>query len=114
MKNEIDALIDAIAEDYKIFAMGSGRRELSDYSLGVYNSIKDRSVVKITQGKKYIRVSIQDSVWGFIVCDENDDKFQVGDVLKAKSWATPVRNASRGNIFNDIRDWRWTGADYMR
>jgi len=49
--------------------------------------------LRIVDGKKYIKIVKEDSVWAFI-------NKQNGDVLKPAGWRTPAKHA-RGNIFDD-------------
>jgi hypothetical protein len=66
-----------------------------------------------TDGKKYIKIIRENSVWGFIVKD-TDDKFKRGDILKAASFAAPAKNKARGNIIDQDFSWvRWTGPEYL-
>jgi hypothetical protein len=61
-------------------------------------------------GRKYIKVTTNNSVHSFIVIKETD-KFKIGDILMAASYNAPATNFSRGNILeNDFSLIRWTGA----
>ena len=51
----------------------------------------------LKNGSKYIKVSIGGGAHSFIV-KKNGEKFKVGDVLKAASWAAPATNFARGNV----------------
>jgi hypothetical protein len=72
-------------------------------------------------GKKYIRVfsdnGSQRSVWGFINVGNN--KFKVGDVLKASGWSQPALNSARGNLYDGYEiakgysTHRVHGPDYL-
>ena len=72
---------------------------------------KFNETLRVEEGRKYIKVITDTSVWGFIM-KEDDKKFRKGDILKAASWSTPARNAPRGNIFEDY-SIRWTGPNYL-
>ena len=70
------------------------------------------------EGSKYIKIIAegnQKSVWGFV--NKSNKKFQYGDILKAKSWASPATNSARGNILEgyDVlaRPMRIYGPDYL-
>jgi len=65
------------------------------------------------EGKKYIKIIKDGSVWGFVVNTTDDKKFRYGDILKAASWSAPVKNGSRGNVFEDY-EVQWTGPLYLR
>ena len=64
-------------------------------------------------GSKYIKVTTERSVWGFVVNTDKDKKFKKGDILKAAGWNAPARNASRGNIVEGGYTIRWTGPLYL-
>lgn len=72
--------------------------------------------IEFRQGRKYLKVLKERSVWGFIVVDENDKMFQVGDILKAASWNAPARNKARANLFQPetFENVFWTGPGYLR
>ena len=75
------------------------------------------------KGQKFIKIITRDtfngednpsqSVWGFI--NLKHDKFQVGDVLMAKSWAAPALNKPRGNLLDGytMNPRRQNGPDYL-
>ena len=116
MKNEIEALKLAIAEDFNRWSGLTQRgEEQSQYS-------KDRaeafpSQLEVSEGSKYIKIIRNDgnqrSVWGFIVKSESDSKFLKGDILMAAGWAAPARNKPRGNVFTGY-DISWTGPKYLK
>tara|TARA_R110001606_G_scaffold41472_2_gene111863 strand:+ start:1241 stop:1600 length:360 start_codon:yes stop_codon:yes gene_type:complete len=73
------------------------------------------------QGKKYVKIiseGTQRSVWGFI--NLKNEKFNLGDILMASSWASPALNKARGNVFQDYPieakgrySMRLYGPDYL-
>lgn len=84
-----------------------------------FESLPYYSKVVAEMGKKYIRLARYNfdketgersggSCYGFIVAVENDNKFDLGDILKANSWKAPARNFVRGRVFtlNDDSDIR--------
>ena len=74
-----------------------------------------RESLEIHEGRKYlkvVRVDNQQSVWGFVV-KEDDKKFKKGDILLAAGFNAPARNKARGNIFDDALNVRWTGPGYL-
>ena len=68
--------------------------------------------VRVTEGKKYIKVIQGTSVWGFIV-KEDGGKFRKGDILKAAGWNAPATNQARGNILDGGYTIQWTGPLYL-
>jgi len=113
MKYAIEALIEAINSDYVRF---SG--DLSDlpeasrtHRLKMIENFKKS--LSATEGKKYIKIVKDGSVWGFVVNVHDDKMFRYGDILKAVSWNSPARNAARGNVFEDY-EVEWTGPLYLR
>ena len=67
--------------------------------------------ITINRGSKFYKVVTGNSVHSF-VCRKAHDKWKVGDVLKAASWAQPAKNFVRGNVLSQtyINPVRWTGA----
>lgn len=105
-ENAIQKLVAKIKEDYLQWTKRcAGADGLSDVNLRMIEEFN--SSFKVLDGRKY-----NGSVWGFIVKGD-DKKFKVGDILKPASWATPARNAARGNIFEDYQI-NWTGPNYLR
>lgn len=72
-----------------------------------------RESLSFSEGKKYIRIIKDNSVWGFVVNINDDKKFRYGDILKAAGWSTPARNVPRGNVFEEY-SIAWTGPNYAR
>ena len=75
--------------------------------------------IEYKYGSKYIKIITgknggNRSVWGFIVNTDFDKKFKKGDLLKAAGWATPARNAARGNILDGGYVINWTGPLYLK
>ena len=68
--------------------------------------------IRVTEGKKYIKVIQGTSVWGFIV-KEDGGKFRKGDILKAAGWNAPAMNQARGNIIDGGYTIQWTGPLYL-
>jgi|AJXC01.1.fsa_nt_gi hypothetical protein len=110
----IDLVINLMSEDYANFAQASNDREQYTHNAGKvwqdwYNQFKDKCVSSV--GRNYIKISHDRSVAAFIVINENDTKFQVGDLLKPASWKSPTRNFQRGNVINALPETiRWTGV----
>jgi hypothetical protein len=96
---------------------------VSDYAKGgifakTPAEIEDkRKEFVVKEGRKYIKVMDNNggSAWAFIVKTDDDPKFKRGDILMAAGWATPARNAARGNVLERNFSWiRWTGPDYLK
>jgi hypothetical protein len=111
MQNEINTLLETIKNDYLNWTSRRGTKELSEHNHKMIQEFNEGLEVK--EGSKYIKVMSNRSVWGFIVKGDNDKKFVKGDILKAAGWATPARNAARGNIFDDSYSVAWTGPHYL-
>ena len=94
-------LKEEIELDYRKFA-GTGR------------SMK----LSFQNGRKFIKVTKDNSVWGFIVKKNGyhkNERVVPGDVLKAASWRAPAKWV-RGNIYDTSLHWdwlRWTGPIYL-
>ena len=102
MEKQIQILKDAIIADYANFV-----KRFHDPENQV---AKFADNVSFHHGRKYIRVETENSVWGFI--NLGNDKFQVGDLLKAAGRNAPATNKARGNIF-ETYSVAWTGPHYL-
>ena len=113
MQNEIQTLIQKCKADYTRFVTASGRGapEPGSYFAKTLDNFEDSFTIK--QGKKYIKITRDNGVWGFIVNTDDDAKFKRGDILKAAGYNAPARNAARGNIFEDY-SVAWTGPHYLK
>lgn len=108
MQNEINTLIEAIKADYATFGAPTG--DATRDAIRAKMVEKFNESVTATEGKKYIKIIQNRSVWGFVVAVDNDKKFPKGTILKAASWAAPARNFGRGNVLEGGYTVRWTGA----
>ena len=81
-----------------------------------YASAYSLSSVTIRPGRKFDRIFLPHSIWGFVVkkpCTHKGEECNVGDVLKAQGLHQPAKHG-RGNIFMKDVDWfNWTGPEYM-
>ena len=72
--------------------------------------------VHVTSGRKFDKVVIGTSVWGFIAKTDGVLKgipYFVGDVFKAAGWRAPAKHV-RGTIFSSETNWfSWTGPRYL-
>ncbi len=107
MDNEIKALTDAIKDDYNRWHSRIHRESTPKHVKEMIERFEANVTVKT--GRKYIKIIIGQSVWGFIVNIDNDAKFKRGDILMPAGYSTPARNFARGNIYNGYEP-RWVGA----
>ena len=110
MQTELNALIQAINEDYLMWQGASGKPR-TEIQARMYDEFVQS--VRVDEGSKYIKIVKQGSVWGFVVKTDKDKKFRRGDILKAASWAAPARNKARGNILDGGYQINWTGPNYL-
>jgi len=112
MKNEILALIEEMKADYYNWTVRCAKGELSDINKNMINAYNEG--IRYEEGRKYIKILTENSVWGFIVAVDNDKKFKKGDILMAAGYNAPARNKARGNVF-DLENYatRWVGANYL-
>jgi len=113
MQNEIQTLIQKCKADYVKFATAGGRGmpEPDSYFGKTLANFENSFTIK--EGKKYIKITRDNGVWGFIVNTDDDAKFKRGDILKAAGYNAPARNAARGNIFEEF-SVAWTGPHYLK
>jgi len=114
MKNELNKLVDAIANDFDRWTMRCRERDQYDLDDNYYDqrSKQFRESIRVTEGRKYIKIMKERSVWGFVVNTDDDKKFKRGDILMAAGLNAPTRNAARGNIFEEY-SINWTGPHYL-
>ena len=110
MNNEINALLEAIKTDYVQWWSRRGERDLSDIQQNMVEEFN--AGLEVEEGRKYIKIISNRSVWGFIV-KADTNKFRKGDILKAASWKAPATNAPRGNILDGGYTINWTGPRYL-
>jgi hypothetical protein len=109
LNTAVEILVEAIKTDYRGWLLGR-KEEVSDVRLKMISEFERKVVVE--EGRKYLKIVKDNSVWGFIV-KTAEGKFKAGDILKAASWASPVKNAARGNVF-DGYTVSWTGPNYLK
>lgn len=108
MQQQIDRLVAEIIKDYEKDRDGSGTDAVKEKMNREF-----RESIRVTKGKKYIKIMEKRRVWGFVVAVDDDPKFKLGDILMAKSINGPARNHARGNIFDDSYTVHWTGPLYI-
>jgi len=111
MQNEMNTLLDTIKAEYYDYMTRRGKIELSAHREKMVEEFNEG--LTVTEGKKYIKVISNRSVWGFVMKDD-DKKFRKGDILKAAGWNAPARNAPRGNIMDGNYSVCWTGPHYLK
>jgi hypothetical protein len=110
MQNQIEQLIQDINADYFAWQTCSGkaRSEINDR---MYEEFVEG--IRVEEGRKYIRIVTQNSVWGFIQKEDCAKGFRKGDILKAAGWNAPTKNKARGNIVDGGYSIQWTGPRYL-
>jgi len=110
----LDKLFAAIIADYErssAAAIAAG----NTYVVDRVEKMKAGTILYAETGKKYIRVVLDGSVWGFIVNTHNDPKFKYGDILLAAGWKAPAKNHARGNVIDgNFKTISWTGPAYCK
>ena len=102
----VGAMKRAMIADYGDWANGPLKGD--EIALKMWDEYVDGFTVEYN--KKYVRISVNNSVSAFIVAVDNDKKFKKGDILKPAGWKAPARNFARGNVFDGGYEIRWTGA----
>ena len=98
-------------EDYIRMSTSNGKKELTGYSKDQVDAWDKNWDYKV--GQKYIRVTRDRSVFGFIML--NDYKhFKRGDILKAAGYRKPALNSARGNVLTGNYNIQWTGPLYLK
>jgi hypothetical protein len=111
MKQEIKKLTQAIKQDYIRWTTKNYTEKLTCYFKDSVENFDDN--IKVTEGRKYIKIVNDNCVWGFIV-KEDFKHFIKGDILKPAGFNAPTLNKARGNVFNlDNVNIKWTGANYL-
>ena len=85
----IDNLIQAMKNDYQLT-----------------ENTKEYSAI---EGRKYIKIVVGSSSVVAFVVKQKTKKFEVGDLLLAKSWNSPATNFARGNVLEGNYPVQWTG-----
>ena len=110
LEEGIKFLMAGAKEDYKQNSL-MGKNELSHYCKEKLENFESQTTVR--EGKKYIKVIYDRSVFAFIV-KEDFKHFKSGDVLKPAGWAAPALNQSRGNVLEGNYPIQWTGPLYLK
>ena len=117
-KERVDILLKNIGKDYDSWTGIEPLREMDESALKIKKESSDRfkKGLKLSHGRKYIKVMENNRVWGFIAVTDGVLKgipYKFGDVFKAASWRAPAKHV-RGSIYLDRTDWfHWTGPIYI-
>ena len=117
-KESVDILLKNIGKDYDSWTGIEPLREMDESALKIKKESSDRfkKGLKLSHGRKYIKVMENNRVWGFIAVTDGVLKgipYKFGDVFKAASWRAPAKHV-RGSIYLDRTDWfHWTGPMYI-
>ena len=103
-------MMSGAKDDYVRCSTSNGTKELTGYSIDQVD--KWDSLIKVSQGKKYIKVVQENGVFCFIV-KEDFKHFKKGDILKAAGYNAPALNSARGNVLTGNYMIQWTGPLYM-
>ena len=106
----IKNLMAGAKDDYVRCSTSNGTKELTGYSKDQVD--KWDSLIKVSQGKKYIKVVRENGVFAFIV-KEDFKHFKKGDILKPAGYNAPALNSARGNVLTGNYMIQWTGPLYM-
>ena len=104
-------LMAGAKNDYIRCSTYNGKKELTGYSLEQVK--KWDSLIKVSQGKKYIKVVRENGVFAFIV-KEDFKHFKKGDILKPAGYNAPALNSARGNVLTGNYPIQWTGPLYLK
>ena len=117
-KERVDILLKNIGKDYDSWTGIEPLREMDESALKIKKESSDRfkKGLKLSHGRKYIKVMENNRVWGFIAVTDGVLKgipYKFGDVFKAASWRAPAKHVM-GSIYLDRTDWfHWTGPMYI-
>ena len=117
-KERVDILLKNKGKDYDSWTGIEPLREMDESALKIKKESSERfkKGLKLSHGRKYIKVMENNRVWGFIAVTDGVLKgipYKFGDVFKAASWRAPAKHV-RGSIYLDRTDWfHWTGPMYI-
>ena len=110
LQEGISNMLLGAKEDYERFTTRSPLEGISNYGQQQLDRWDD--LIKVKEGKKYIKVIRDGGVFAFI-CKTDFKHFRKGDVLKPASWNTPALNQPRGNVLRGNYPIQWTGPLYL-
>ena len=115
-KERVDLLLDGIKKDYANWGNDIDTLDEPQKSIRLKMNDEFNNGLRLSHGRKYIKVIQNGSVWGFIAVTDGVLKgipYKFGDVFKAAGWRAPAKHV-RGSIYLDRTDWfHWTGPRYL-
>ena len=110
LEEGISNMMSGAKADYERMSTSNFKKELTGYSKEQVDNWD--KMIKITNGKKYIKVVRDNGVFAFIV-KEDFKHFKKGDILKPAGYNAPALNSARGNVLTGNYMIQWTGPLYM-
>jgi len=109
MKTEIENYLKEISKNYSSRYFGSNIEPERQIAIDRSNKEFTESL-RIEETRSYFKVCSSISTHSFIVKEDNP-KFKKGDILRTKTWKSPERTYTRGNIFvsDSFQDVSWKG-----
>ena len=112
----IERLLEGIKTDYANWGNDIDTLDEPQKSIRLKMIDEFNNGLRLSHGRKYIKVIQNGSVWGFIAVTDGVLKgipYKFGDVFKAAGWRAPAKHV-RGSIYLDRTDWfHWTGPRYL-
>ena len=108
----ISNMMSGAKADYERFHTSNGRKEIVPGSYGDTQLKEYDSKTRVDIGRKFIKVVQENTVFAFIVKEDNGI-FKKGDILKPAGYRAPAKNSARGNVLSGNYYIQWTGPLYM-
>ena len=110
LNKAVEKLLESIVADYDRWTKRSFEANGYDMDRQEEGVNKFRAGLEIKEGRKFVKILTDRSVWGFV--NLAHDKFKEGDILKAAGYNAPALNRPRGNVF-ETYSVAWTGPHYI-
>ena len=110
LEEGISNMMSGAKADYERMSTSNFKKELTGYSKEQVDNWD--KMIKITNGKKYIKVVRDNGVFAFIV-KEDFKHFIKGDILKPAGYNAPALISARGNVLTGNNMIQRTGPLYM-
>jgi hypothetical protein len=117
-ENALDNLLIEIGNDYDSWSGIEPPRDMDELTLKIKteSSHRFKNELRITAGRKFMKVIHGTSVWGFVAINDGVLKgipYKKGDTFKPAGWRGPAKHV-RGSIFDGLTNWySWTGPNYL-